>query len=34
MLKLIAIGRLKNLKKGFDRSVDRSVESRLGLCFQ
>jgi len=34
MLKLIAIGRLNNPKKGFDRSVDRSVESRLGLCFQ
>jgi hypothetical protein len=24
----------KNVKKGFDRSVDRSVELGLGLCFQ
>jgi hypothetical protein len=28
------IGGLKNAKKGFDRSVDRSVELRLGLCYQ
>ena len=25
---------LKNAKKDFDRSVDRSVELRLGLCYQ
>jgi len=25
---------LKNAKKGFDRSVDRSVELGLGLCYQ
>jgi len=34
MLKLIVIGRLKNPKKGFDRSVDRSVEFGFDLCFQ
>jgi hypothetical protein len=33
-LKLTAIEALKNGKKGFDRSVDRSVELHFGLCFQ
>jgi hypothetical protein len=28
------IGPLKNTKKGFDRSVDRSVELGLGFCYQ
>jgi hypothetical protein len=32
--KSTAIGALKNRKKGFDRSVDRSVELHFGLCFQ
>jgi hypothetical protein len=31
---LTAIGALKNVKNGFDRSVDRSVEWQLSLCFQ
>jgi hypothetical protein len=31
---LTAIGALKNGKKGFDRSVDRSVELGFDLCFQ
>jgi len=33
-LKLGQIGPLKNTKKGFDRSVDRSVELGLGFCYQ
>jgi hypothetical protein len=33
-LKLTAIGALKNGKKGFDRSVDRSVELGFDICFQ
>jgi hypothetical protein len=33
-IKWIAIGALKNRKKGFDRSVDRSVEWGFDLCFQ
>jgi len=33
-LKLGSIRPLKNTKKAFDRSVDRSVELRLGLCYQ
>jgi hypothetical protein len=33
-LKLGQIGPLKNTKKGLDRPVDRSVELRLGFCFQ
>jgi hypothetical protein len=32
--KLTAIGSLKNRKKGFDRSVDRSVELGFGFYFQ
>ena len=28
------ISPLENAKKGFDRSVDRSVELGLGLCYQ
>jgi hypothetical protein len=32
--KLTAIGALKNVKKGFDRAVDRSVELGLGFCFE
>jgi hypothetical protein len=33
-LKLSRIGLLKNIKNGFDRPVDRSVELGFGLCFQ
>jgi hypothetical protein len=33
-LKFDQIRPLKNAKKGFDRSVDRSVELRLGFCYQ
>src|SRR6478609_4641258 len=33
-LKLSLIGALKNGKKGFDRSVDSSVELGFGFCFQ
>jgi hypothetical protein len=32
--KLNAIRGRKNAKKGFDRSVDRSVELGFDLCFQ
>jgi hypothetical protein len=31
---LSLIGALKNGKKGFDRSVDSSVELWFGFCFQ
>jgi hypothetical protein len=31
---LKAIEAMKNGKKGFDRSVDRSVELHFGFCFQ
>jgi hypothetical protein len=31
---LSAVGRLKNVEKGFDRSVDRPVELGFGVCFQ
>jgi hypothetical protein len=31
---LNAIETRKNAKKGFDRSVDRSVELGFGFCFQ
>jgi hypothetical protein len=33
-VKLTMIEPLKNVKNGFDRSVDRSVESGLSLCLQ
>jgi hypothetical protein len=33
-LKLSRIEALKNGKKGFDRSVDSSVELGFGVCFQ
>jgi hypothetical protein len=33
-LKLGQIGALKNGKKSFDRSVDRTVEWHFGFCFQ
>jgi hypothetical protein len=33
-LKLSLIEALKNGKKGFDRSVDRSVELGFDFCFQ
>jgi hypothetical protein len=33
-LKLSRIEALKNGKKGFDRSVDRTVELRFDFCFQ
>jgi len=32
--KLNAIRGQKNAKKGFDRSVDRSVELQLAVCLQ
>jgi hypothetical protein len=31
---LTAIGTLENVKKSFDRPVDRSVELGVGFCFQ
>jgi hypothetical protein len=33
-LKLSRLGLLKNMKNGFDRPVDRSVELGLSYCFQ
>jgi hypothetical protein len=33
-VKWTAIEPLKNEKKGFDRSVDRTVELGFGVCFQ
>jgi hypothetical protein len=33
-MKLTAIEAMKNGKKGFDRSVDSSVELGFDLCFQ
>jgi len=34
MLKLSQIELLKNIKNGFDRSVDRSVELHFAFCLQ